>query len=108
MGWFHIGWLGSTLSRWEFNNSFLSDRLSQVGLDTGYAQFAYEFADAGRETGAPFWKLNFRYDINQALEEPCCRVEGEWREPWHGDDLMFYFGYVISSGKGTAEEVELR
>ena len=79
----------------------------QLGLDTGYAQFAYEFADAGRETGAPFWKLNFRFDINQALEEPCCRVEGDWREPWHGDDLMFYFGYVIGSGKGTDQEIEL-
>ena len=79
----------------------------QLGLDTGYAQYAYEFADTGRQTGAPFWKLNFRFDINEKLQEPCCRAEGDWREPWHGDDLLFYFGYPISSGKGTDQENEL-
>ena len=51
--------------------------------------------------------MNFRFDINEKLQEPCCRAEGDWREPWHGDDLLFYFGYPISSGKGTDQENEL-
>jgi len=77
-----------------------------LGMDSGYTVYAYEIADAGRHSGAPFWLANFQFNPNPSLIDEG-RVQGPWNEPWHGDDLMFFFGYVIESGLGNDEEVEL-
>ena len=29
--------------------------------------YAFEFADTGRQSGAPFWSLNFQFDSNPSL-----------------------------------------
>ena len=36
-------------------------------MDTGYSSYAYEFADTGRHSGAPFWLANFQFDSNPEL-----------------------------------------
>ena len=36
-------------------------------MDTGYTVYAFEFADTGRQSGAPFWSLNFQFDSNPKL-----------------------------------------
>ena len=36
-------------------------------MDTGYTVYAFEFADTGRQSGAPFWSLNFQFDSNPEL-----------------------------------------
>jgi len=78
-----------------------------LGMDTGYTVYAFEFADTGRQSGAPFWSLNFQFDSNPELIDEDRVQDPNWNQPWHGDDLMYYFGYVISSGLGTPEEIEL-
>ena len=32
------------------------------------------------------------------------RETGEWAEPWHGDELMFVFGWPILQNLGTEDE----
>merc|ERR1719431_54479 len=78
----------------------------RLGMDSGYTSYAYELADTGRHSGAPFWMMNFQYVVSEELMEED-RLLGEWNEPWHGDDLMFYFGYPLEADLGTTKEVEL-
>ena len=53
--------------RYGKNVSFRVNKVLQLGMDTGYTVYAFEFADTGRQSGAPFWSLNFQFDSNPEL-----------------------------------------
>ena len=62
-----------------------------LGMDTGYSVYLFELAAAAESVGASLYAYNFLYSPSAELtEEP--RVEADWNQPWHGDDIMFVFG----------------
>jgi carboxylesterase type B len=78
----------------------------EVGMDTAYTSNLYLYAAAAKAVGASTYAYNFLYPPSDSLtEEP--RVEGDWNQPWHGDDLMFVFGWPILADRGKFTQKSL-
>lgn len=84
----------STTVQDEWREAYIS-----LGMDTAYSVFLFEYAVAAQSVGANMFAYNFMYPPSEELTETP-RVEGDWNAPWHGDDLMFVFGWPILQDKG--------